>query len=65
MRDEPYLVSLAAVINTDQALIDEMVAGLGKNEGKVSAAVQAIVRSPQFRMIRGRDDESRASGGPP
>jgi hypothetical protein len=44
-----------AVTPTDAALLDEMVAELNKNGGKVSAAVRAIVRSPQFRMIRGRD----------
>jgi hypothetical protein len=30
-----------------------MVAELNKNGGKVSAAVLAIVGSPQFRMVRG------------
>ena len=44
-----------AVTLSDQVLIDEMVAELEKNGGRLSAAVQAIVRSPQFRMIRGRD----------
>src|SRR4029079_4275110 len=44
-----------AVTPTDAALLDEMVAELNKNGGKVSAAARAIVRSPQFRMIRGRD----------
>jgi hypothetical protein len=32
-----------------------MVAELRKNEGRLSAAVLAIVRSPQVRMIRGSD----------
>jgi hypothetical protein len=32
-----------------------MVAELNKNEGRISAAIQAIVRSPQFRMVRGSD----------
>jgi len=32
-----------------------MVAELNKNEGRVTAAVLTIVRSPQFRMIRGAD----------
>jgi hypothetical protein len=44
----------------DTSLIDQMVAELNRNEGRVSAAVLAIVRSPQFRMIRGggaADDE--------
>ncbi len=44
-----------SVALSDQALIDEMVAELDKNDGRVSTAVQAIVRSRQFRMIRGRD----------
>src|SRR5581483_7839478 len=44
-----------AVTLSDTTLLDEMVAELNKNGGRVSAAVQAIVRSPQFRMIRGRD----------
>lgn len=42
-----------AVTLSDTALIDEMVAELNENDGKLSAAVQAIVRSPQFRMVRG------------
>ena len=40
---------------SDTALIDEMVDALNKNEGRVGAAVQAIVRSPQFRMVRGSE----------
>jgi hypothetical protein len=44
-----------AVSLSDQLLLDEMVAELNKNDGRLSAAVLAIVRSPQFRMIRGRD----------
>ena len=40
---------------SDTALLDEMVRELENNGGKVSAAVQAIVRSPQFRMVRGSD----------
>ena len=44
-----------AVTLSDQALIDEMVAELNKNDGRLSAAVLAIVRSPQFRMIRGSE----------
>ncbi|MFO0866702.1 MAG: DUF1592 domain-containing protein [Gemmataceae bacterium] len=42
---------------SDTALIDEMAAELNKNEGRVSAALQTIVRSPQFRKIRGADFE--------
>ncbi len=44
-----------AVTLSDQALLDEMAAELNKNDGRTSAAVLAIVRSPQFRMIRGSD----------
>ena len=36
-------------------LVQQMVAQLNKNEGRVSAAVLTIVRSSQFRSIRGRD----------
>lgn len=42
-----------SVTLSDQTLIDEMVAEMDRTEGRLSAAVQAIVRSPQFRMIRG------------
>ncbi|MBY0523782.1 MAG: DUF1592 domain-containing protein [Gemmataceae bacterium] len=44
-----------AVALSDQALIDEMVMELNRNDGRLSAAVLAIVRSPQFRMVRGMD----------
>ena len=44
-----------AVSLSDTALLDEMVAELNKNDGRISAAVQAIVRSPQFRMVRGSE----------
>ena len=44
-----------AVTLSDQPLIDEMVAELNKKDGRLSAAVLAIVRSPQFRMIRGSE----------
>jgi hypothetical protein len=44
-----------AVTLSDQALIDEMVAELERHEGRLSFAVLAIVRSPQFRMIRGME----------
>jgi mono/diheme cytochrome c family protein len=44
-----------SVTLSDQPLIDEMVAELDRNEGRLSAAVQAVVRSPQFRMVRGSD----------
>jgi len=44
-----------AVTLSDQALLDEMVAELDLHGGRLSAAVQVIVRSPQFRTARGRD----------
>jgi hypothetical protein len=43
-----------SVALSDTVLLDDLGAELEKNEGRVSAAVQAIVRSPQFRMIRGQ-----------
>jgi len=42
---------------SDTSLIDEMVQEMNKNDGRISAAVLAIVRSPQFRSIRGGDYE--------
>jgi hypothetical protein len=51
-----YALGRATTLS-DQSLIDEMVAELNKNEGRVTAAVIAIIRSPQFRMIRGADAE--------
>ncbi|MCI0700194.1 MAG: DUF1592 domain-containing protein [Planctomycetia bacterium] len=44
-----------AVTLSDTALIDEMVAALNKNDGRISAAVQVIVKSKQFRMVRGSE----------
>jgi hypothetical protein len=49
-----YALGRATTLS-DTALIDEMVAELKRNDGRVSAAVLAIVRSPQFRMVRGAD----------
>lgn len=46
-----------AVTLSDTALLDEMVAELNKNDGRIAAAVQAIVQSPQFRMVRGGEYE--------
>lgn len=46
-----------AVTLSDQPLIDEMVAELNR-KGRMSAAVLTIVRSPQFRMVRGADYSS-------
>jgi hypothetical protein len=42
-----------AVTLSDTALLDEMVSELNKNDEKITAAVQAIIKSPQFRMVRG------------
>ncbi len=49
-----YALGRAATLS-DTSLIDAMVSELNKNEGRVGAAVQAIVRSPQFRMVRGSE----------
>ena len=38
---------------SDTSLLDKMVVELDKTDGKVSAALLPIVRSPQFRMRRG------------
>jgi hypothetical protein len=43
---------------SDTALIDEMVSELQKHDGRISAAILTILRSPQFLMIRGREAES-------
>jgi hypothetical protein len=42
---------------SDTSLIDEMVQEMNRNDGRISAAVLTIVRSPQFRSIRGGDYE--------
>jgi hypothetical protein len=42
-----------SVINSDQPLIDRMMQELDRNGGHTSVAVQTIIQSPQFRMIRG------------
>ena len=44
-----------AVTLSDTALLDETVAELNNHDGHVSTAVQTIVHSPQFRMIRGSE----------
>jgi hypothetical protein len=51
-----YALGRATTLS-DTALIDEMVRELDRNDGRLSASVLAIVRSPQFRMIRGADFE--------
>lgn len=40
---------------SDKPLLNEMTARLGKNGFRVQQAVEAIVQSPQFRNVRGRD----------
>ncbi len=44
-----------SVTLSDTALLDEMVRALNANDGKVSAAVRAVVLSAQFRKVRGAD----------
>ena len=40
---------------SDEPLLDEMAARLAAADYRVSVAIEAIVTSPQFRMIRGRE----------
>ena len=40
---------------SDKPLIDSMLTQLNANDGKISTAIEMIVRSPQFREVRGRD----------
>jgi hypothetical protein len=40
---------------SDGPLLNEMHASLKANEYRVSAAIETLVRSPQFLNIRGRD----------
>ena len=47
-----YALGRATTLS-DQTTLDQMVAEMNKQEGKVSAAVMVIVGSPQFRSIRG------------
>lgn len=47
-----YVLGRATTLS-DQALIDQMIEALNKNDGKLSAAILVIVQSPQFRSIRG------------
>ncbi|QDU35723.1 hypothetical protein Mal4_00050 [Maioricimonas rarisocia] len=43
------------ILLSDEPLLDEMMAALAANEYRFSVAVETVVLSPQFRMIRGRD----------
>ena len=49
-----------AVQLSDKPLIDEMVKQLNANDYRISIAMNLIVESPQFRMIRG---QGNATGG--
>ena len=40
---------------SDEPHLDEMQAKLEKNGYRISVAVEMIVRSPQFRETRGKD----------
>lgn len=40
---------------SDRPLLDRLVRDLGSQDHRVGVAVDAIVRSPQFREVRGRD----------
>jgi len=40
---------------SDEPLLDEMMTELAENEYRFSAALETIIMSDQFRMIRGRD----------
>ncbi len=44
-----------SVALADQPLVDEMAAALNEKDGRLSAALLAAVRRPQFRSIRGAD----------
>ena len=44
-----------SVVNSDQPLIDKMMQELDSKGSRTSVAVQTIVDSRQFRMIRGKD----------
>ena len=52
-----------AVQLSDEPLLDEIQTSLKANDYRIGVAIEAIVKSPQFRMIRGRDfDESALAG---
>jgi mono/diheme cytochrome c family protein len=51
-----YALGRASTLS-DTSLINDMVSELHRNDGRLSAAVLTIVRSPQFRMIRGSECE--------
>lgn len=43
---------------SDEPLLDEIIEQMKANEGRISTAIEAIVLSPQFRMIRGGGHQS-------
>jgi hypothetical protein len=43
------------VLLSDEPLLDEMATRLAAADYKISVAIDAIVTSPQFLSIRGRD----------
>jgi hypothetical protein len=45
-----------AVLLSDEPLLDAMQTNLEENDYRCSAAIETIVLSDQFRMIRGADD---------
>jgi hypothetical protein len=50
-----------AVQLSDEPLLDEMIERLHKNDYRFSAAIETIVLSKQFRMIRGNLADSSRS----
>ena len=53
-----------AVQLSDEPLLDEMQSRLAANDYRIGIAIEAIVTSPQFRMIRGRDYDENAFAVP-
>lgn len=53
-----------AVQLSDEPLLDEMQASLKTNDYRIGVAIEAIVKSRQFRMIRGLDFDENALAGP-
>ncbi|WP_193211079.1 DUF1592 domain-containing protein [Luteolibacter marinus] len=52
------------VMLSDEPLLDEIQERLAENDHRVSIAIEMIVRSPQFREIRGRDFVSNDPNNP-
>jgi hypothetical protein len=49
---------------SDQPLVTEMLERLAQNDYRFSVAVETVVRSRQFREIRGRDVQVARGAGP-